>query len=131
MTQRRYVTDGAGLPELTSPISHAVVVGDHCYVSGQLSVSASGAPVLGTAHEESERAFDNFLRVIQAAGFATSDVVFIDLAFADLADLAAVNDVYAAIFPEGRWPARTVSQAAALPWGCRIKVAGVAVRECT
>jgi 2-iminobutanoate/2-iminopropanoate deaminase len=126
---RRYVTDGAGLPELTSPISHAVVVGDHCYVSGQLSVFDSGAAVLGTTMKEAERAFDNFLRVLRAAGFAAADVVFVDLAFADLGDLPAVNEVYAAVFPEGRRPARTVCQVAALPWGCRIKVAGVAMRD--
>jgi 2-iminobutanoate/2-iminopropanoate deaminase len=129
MTERRYVTDGAGLPALTSPISHAVVVGDHCYVSGQLSIAESGAPVPGTTREEAERAFDNFLRVVRAAGFEADDVAFVDLAFADLAELPVVNEVYAAAFPEGRRPARTVCQVAALPWGLRIKVAGVAVRE--
>jgi 2-iminobutanoate/2-iminopropanoate deaminase len=128
MSARRYIIDGEGVPRLTSPISHAVVIGDHCYVSGQLSVDPSGAPVRGSAREEAERAFANFASVLRAAGFATSDTVFIDVAFLDLADLPAVNDAYAAWFTEDARPARTVYQAAALPWDCRIKIAGVAVR---
>ena len=51
-----------------------------------------------------------------------------DLAFADLADLGEVNALYAELFPEGRRPARTIYQAAALPSGARIKVQAVAVR---
>jgi enamine deaminase RidA (YjgF/YER057c/UK114 family) len=55
--------------------------------------------------------------------------VFIDLAFLDLADLPEVNALYAELFPEGRRPARTVYQVAALPYGGKVKVQGVAVRQ--
>jgi enamine deaminase RidA (YjgF/YER057c/UK114 family) len=129
MTERQYVTGGPGLPRWPNPISHAVVVGNHCYVSGQLSVSEAGAYVPGTAGEEAERAFANFLAAVLAAGFGAEDVVFVDVAFLDLADLPAVNAVYAALFPEGRRPARTVYQAAALPFGGKVKVTGVAIRD--
>jgi 2-iminobutanoate/2-iminopropanoate deaminase len=53
----------------------------------------------------------------------------VDIAFADLADLAQVNDVFAELFPADRRPARTICQAAALPFGGRVKVMGVAVRD--
>jgi 2-iminobutanoate/2-iminopropanoate deaminase len=52
----------------------------------------------------------------------------VDLAFADLADLAAVNADCARLFSEGARPARTVYQAAALPLGAKIKVQAVAAR---
>lgn len=48
---------------------------------------------------------------------------------ADLADVPAVNAVYAVLFPEGRRPARTIYQAAALPYEGRVKVQAVAVRD--
>ena len=126
---RKYVTEGDGLPQSASPISHAVVVDNICYLSGQLSVSAAGEYLPGTAYEEAVRAFDNLFCAMRAAGFAIEDMTFIDIAFTDLSDLPQVNRLYASLFPEGRRPARTIYQAAALPHGGRVKVMGVAIRE--
>ncbi|MND06746.1 Endoribonuclease L-PSP [compost metagenome] len=66
---------------------------------------------------------------MRAAGFGVEDFVFIDVAFADLRDLAEVNTLFAELFPEGKRPARTIYQAAALPFGGKIKVMGVAIKE--
>jgi 2-iminobutanoate/2-iminopropanoate deaminase len=126
---RNYITEGEGLPKWPSPISHAVVVNDICYLSGQLSISASGEYLPGTAVEEAERAFQNLFCALRAAGFAIEDITFIDIAFVDLADLLQVNELFSKLFPEGKRPARTVYQAAALPYGGRVKVMGVAIRD--
>jgi len=126
---RRFITTAAGLADPPSPISHAVVVGHHCYVSGQLSVAPDGTFVPGSAADEATRAFENVFAALRAAGFAPTDIVYVDIAFLDLADLAAVNAVYAGLFMAGRRPARTVYQAAALPYGGRVKVQAVAVRD--
>jgi enamine deaminase RidA (YjgF/YER057c/UK114 family) len=106
-----------------------VVVGTHCYVSGQLAVDASGVFRPGTAREEAERSFNNVFAALDAAGFSRGDIVFVDIAFIDLADVAAVNALYGELFPEGRRPARTIYQAAALPYGGRVKVQVVAIQE--
>jgi enamine deaminase RidA (YjgF/YER057c/UK114 family) len=125
----RYITSAPNLPASPSPISQAVVAGDHCYVSGQLSTDAAGSFRPGSARSEAEAAFRNLFAVLAAAGFSKDDVVYVDLAFIDLSDLPQVNALFAEIFPEGRRPARTVYQAAALPYGGKIKVQGVAVRQ--
>lgn len=127
----RYIVSGPGLPPAPSPISQAVVAGNHCYVSGQLATDSTGAFRSGPARAEAEMAFRNLFAALAAAGFTKDDLVYIDLAFADLADLKAVNGLFADLFPEGRRPARTVYQAAALPYGGKIKVQGVAVRQGT
>ena len=126
---RRFVTDGDGLPKWSSPISHAVVVDSMCYLSGQLSIDESGAYVPGTATEEARRAFGNLFAVLRAAEFSVSDLAFVDIAFVDLADAPEVNQLFAELFAAGVRPARTIYQAAALPFGGRIKVAGVAIKE--
>lgn len=126
---RRYITEGEGLPVWAAPISHAVVVDNICYLSGQLSIGAAGEYIPGTAREEADRAFANLFSAVRAAGFGIEDITFIDIAFSDLADLPQVNDVYAKLFTEGRRPARTIYQAAALPYSGKIKVMGVAIRE--
>src|SRR5688572_7830439 len=125
----QYIISAEGLPASPSPISQAVVAGSHCYVSGQLSTDNEGAFRAGTVRSEAELAFHNLFTALSAAGFSTNDLVYVDLAFLDLADLPHVNALFAELFPEGRRPARTVYQAAALPYGGKIKVQGVAVRQ--
>lgn len=126
---RKHITSGEGLPRWSSPISHAVVVDDTCYLSGQLALDAGGRYVPGTPAQEARLAFRNLFAALAAAGFEPGDMVFVDIAFTDLAAIGEVNEVYASVFPPGRAPARTVYQAAALPFGGQVKVMGVAIRE--
>lgn len=125
----RYITNAPGLPAAPSPISQAVVAGNHCYVSGQLAVDSLGAFRAGTTLEEATLSFQNVFAALDAAGFGRHELVYVDIAFIDLADAAEVNRLYAELFPEGRRPARTIYQVAALPYGGRVKVQAVAVRE--
>lgn len=126
---RTFITRGAGLPQWPVPISHAVVVDDICYFSGQLSFAESGVFVSGTAVQEGRRAFGNLFSAIRAAGFDLGDLVFVDIVFIDLADPSEVNRLWVELFPETLRLARTIYQAAALPFGARVKVMGVAIRE--
>lgn len=126
---RQFITSGDGLPKWSTPISHAVVVDNICYLSGQLSISEDGQYIPGTAKEEAARAFANLFSAIKAANFSIGDLTFVDIAFIDLNELSEVNDLYAELFPEGQRPARTIYQAAALPYGGRVKVMGVAIKE--
>lgn len=122
----RFLVDVPGVPASPSPISNAVVAGDTCHISGQLAVYDDGYRA-GTVTEEAERAMHLVLTIAAAAGFSREEIVYVDLAFADLADLAAVNAVYGAVFPVNR-PARTVYEAKALPFGAKVKVQEVAMR---
>ena len=125
----RYIVSAPGLPAAPSPISQAVVAGTHCYVSGQLAVDDTGTFRPGSARDEATLAFQNVFAALTAAGFSKDDIVYVDLAFIDLADLAQVNALFGELFLEGRRPARTVYQAAALPYSGRVKVQAVAVRQ--
>ncbi len=129
MNNKRYITKGEGLPNWSNPISHAVVVNNMCFVSGQLSVNNEGEYVPGTILEEGNKAFSNFFAVLRSAKFDKDDVVFIDIAFNDLNDLPEINKLYMELFPENARPARTIYQAEALPFGGKIKITGTAVKE--
>jgi 2-iminobutanoate/2-iminopropanoate deaminase len=126
---RQFIATGDGLPKWSAPISHAVVVDNLCYLSGQLSIDGEGHYISGSAREEATRAFANLFSAIKAAHFSIDELAFVDIAFVDLGDVGEVNELYAELFPEGKRPARTIYQAAALPYGGRIKVTGVAVKE--
>lgn len=125
---RRFITHVDGVPASPSPISNAVVMGGTCWISGQLSVGDDGQYQPGTPREEAARAFDLVFKIADAAGFERTEIVYVDLAFLDLDDLSEVNGLYAELFTEGRRPARTVYQAARLPFGAKVKVQAIAAR---
>jgi 2-iminobutanoate/2-iminopropanoate deaminase len=123
---KQFIVDVPGVPSSPSPISNAVVCGDTCHISGQLAVYDDGYRP-GTAREEAQRAFELTFLIAKEAGFAREDIVYVDLAFQDMArDLSAVNELYGELFDPR--PARTIYQAAALPFGAKVKVQAIAMR---
>ena len=126
---RSYINNNHDVPKVKAPISQAVVVNKHCYISGQLSTDQDGNYVPGTTEEEAKRAFDNVFQIAEAAGFSKHEFVFVDIAFIDLNDIQVVNTLFATLFETGRYPARTVYQAAALPYGGKVKVTAIGVKE--
>jgi 2-iminobutanoate/2-iminopropanoate deaminase len=88
------------------PYSPGIVAeGRFLYVSGQ-SPTRDGVRVVGTIAEETQLVLDNVSRVLERAGASFADVVRCDVYLADIADFAAMNEVYERAFPEPR-PART------------------------
>ncbi|WP_033961337.1 RidA family protein [Psychroserpens jangbogonensis] len=129
MSNKKYITKGEGLPNWSNPISHAVVVNNMCFISGQLSVNVDGEYISQTILEEGKLAFSNFFSALKNADFKKDDIVFIDIAFDNLKDLPEINKLYMDLFPENKRPARTIYQAEALPFGGKIKITGTAIKE--
>jgi 2-iminobutanoate/2-iminopropanoate deaminase len=129
MSTRKFITNGEGLPQWENPISHAVVVNNMCFISGQLSVNINGEYVPGTLEEEAKRAFDNVFVVAKASGFDKNEIVYFDIAFSDLSQVETVNILYKNLFPDGKRPARTIYEASALPFGGKIKIVATAVKD--
>ena len=125
---KRYISTVEGVPVSTSPISHAVVVGNTCHISGQLAVYEDGYRK-GSALEEAERAFELIFLIANHAGFDRGDIVYVDIAFENLnRDLQQVNGLFGALFVD-QVPARTIYEAAALPFGAKIKVQAIAMKD--
>lgn len=124
---RTFITDVPGVPPSPSPISNAVVVGNTCHISGQLAVYEDGYRP-SSASDEAGRAFDLVFKVADAAGFRTVDIVYVDIAFADIErDLAEVNEVCRTRFSQ--FPARTIYEAAKQPFGAKIKIQAIAMKD--
>jgi len=123
---KRFIVEVSGVPDSPSPISNAVVVGNTCHISGQLAVYDDGYRV-GSAAEEAERAFELVLLIAYKAGFAKEDIVYVDLAFSNLDELPEVNQLYGKLFVNR--PARTIYEVAKLPFGAKVKVQAIAMKE--
>ena len=73
------------------------------------------------------RVLDNLQAVLVAGGSSLEQVVKTTIFLADIADFAAVNEVYASYFAAGVKPARAAVQAGALPLGARVEIEAVAI----
>jgi 2-iminobutanoate/2-iminopropanoate deaminase len=98
------------------------------YLSGQVPlVPATGMLLEGTAAEQAALSLDNLKAVLEAAGLGFEDVVRCTIYLTDMADFAAVNEVYARCF-QAPFPARATVQVAALPKGARVEIDAIAER---
>lgn len=120
MKQKTIASDKA--PKAIGPYSQAVVVGDLVFTSGQIPLDpATQQMVDGDIRAQTERVMENLSAVLQAAGVSFENVVKSTIFVADLADFAAVNEIYGKRFPRSP-PARSTVQVAALPKGARVEI---------
>ena len=68
-------------------------------------------------------------RLLAEAGLGYDDVVKTTVLLADIADFAAVNEVYARYFTGETLPARAAFGVAALPLGAGVEIEAIAARS--
>jgi len=113
-------------PAAIGPYSQAVRVGEFVFLSGQIALDpATGEMVGETAAEQAERVMENIGAVLAAAGLAFSQVVKSTIYLTDLADFAAVNQVYGRRFP-AEPPARATVGVRELPRGAKVEIEVIA-----
>jgi 2-iminobutanoate/2-iminopropanoate deaminase len=118
----------ADAPKAIGPYSQAVAAGDFVFCSGQLGLDpATGELVTGVA-AQAERALRNLAAVLASEGLGLDRVAKTTIFLADMADFAAVNEVYARFFPAPS-PARSTVQVAGLPRKALVEVEALAVRS--
>jgi 2-iminobutanoate/2-iminopropanoate deaminase len=124
--KRTVRTEKAPAPFQGAPYSQGVAHGDLVFVSGQLGVDPeSGDVVDGGIGAQTERTMQNVSAVLEAAGSSLANVLQVSIFLVDLADFAAMNEVYAKyVGPD--FPARATVQIGALPSAARVEIAVVA-----
>lgn len=113
-------------PAAIGPYSQAINAGPFVFVSGQLPVDPATGEIPDGAAAQAERAFANVRAILAAACLSPEHVAKTTVFLADLADFAAVNEVYTRMF-SAPFPARSCVQVAALPRGARLEVEAIAV----
>ena len=114
-------------PQAIGPYSQALASHGLVFLSGQIGLDpATGALVSGGTAAEAEQVLRNLQAVLAAAGLGFEHVVRTTIYLVDLADFAAVNDVYQRYVREP-YPARATVGVAALPRGARVEIDAIAV----
>lgn len=120
------VVSTAGAPKAIGSYSQGIVAHGFVFTAGQIALDpASGEVVPGGIAEQTTRVLENLRAILTAAGSGLDRVVKTTVFLADMADFAAMNEVYARAFADHK-PARSTVAAAGLPRGVRVEIEAVA-----
>ena len=116
-------------PAAIGPYSQAVDSGAGIvFVSGQLPIDpATGTFPEGGVKVQTRQSLANARAILEAAGLSLKNVVKTTVFLSDLADFAAMNEVYAQFFA-APFPARSAVAVKTLPKGALVEIECIAAR---
>jgi len=113
-------------PGAIGPYSQGIKAGNLVFTSGQLPIDLTVGEELITDVKAAARAtLNNVKFILEEGGASMDDVVKVTVFLTDMANFAAVNEVYAEFFNEP-YPARSCFAVAALPKGAIVEIEAVA-----
>jgi aminoacrylate peracid reductase len=124
MTFKTVIPEGS--PPPLAPYSPGARAGNILYVSGTLALDAHGKTVgVGDAKAQTRHVLETIKSVVTAAGGTMADIAFNHIFLKDLADYAAMNEVYREYFPSNP-PARYCIRADLVKPEFLVEIASVA-----
>ena len=121
----RFQTERA--PQAIGPYSQAIKVNGFVFASGQIPLDPVTMQIVeGDISVQTERVLRNLGKVLEAAGTSLEKVVKTTVFLIDMADFAAMNEVYSGFFGTVR-PARSTVEVRRLPRDARVEIDVVAL----
>lgn len=125
---KKEIVSTEAAPAAIGPYSQACAAGNLLFTSGQIGLDPqSGALVPGGIKEQSARALENLLAVLEAGGSSPDMVLKTTCFLANMNDFSAFNEVYGKIFKADALPARSCFSVAGLPKGALVEIEAVAL----
>nr|WP_315015220.1 RidA family protein [uncultured Campylobacter sp.] len=115
-------------PQAIGPYSQAIAANGFLFISGQLGVTPSGEFAGADVKSQSQRSLQNLQAILSEAGLGFESVVKTTIFLADIADFAAVNEIYAEFFNEP-YPARSTVAVKTLPKGGLVEIELIAATK--
>ena len=114
-------------PKAIGPYSQAVSANGLIFCSGQIALDPKTGNIVGaTAAEQATQVMKNLAAVLEAGGSKLSQVVKTTIFLKNMADFAAVNEIYAKAMGDHR-PARATIEAARLPKDALVEIDCIAL----
>ena len=115
-------------PAAIGPYSQAIEVNGFVYTSGQLPINPETGEFAGSdIKSQTEQSLKNVKAILEEAGFTMQNVVKTTVFLADMADFAAMNEVYSSYFSEP-YPARSAVAVKTLPKAALVEIECVAAK---
>jgi 2-iminobutanoate/2-iminopropanoate deaminase len=114
-------------PQAIGPYSQAIRANGFIFVSGQVAIDPATQQVTGgNVAQQTDRVLKNLAAILGAAGSSLEKVVRSTVFLKDMADFAAMNEVYGRYFSSCP-PARSTVEAARLPKDVKIEIDVIAL----
>lgn len=108
------------------PFSPGIRAGEFLFLSGAIGNTPGTLELVSDdVGEQTTRALDNLRAVLRAGGADFDDVVKCTIFLTDMADYAAMNEAYAAVWP-GSPPARSTVAGTGLALGAKVEIECIA-----
>ena len=114
-------------PAAIGPYSQAVQAGNTLYISGQIPINPATKTVPEGITAQTEQVMQNIKAILDEAGYTFDNVVKTTCLLSDIANFAAMNEVYATRFPSNP-PARAAFAVRDLPKGVMVEIEVIAVK---
>lgn len=114
-------------PAAIGPYSQGIATESLVFVSGQLPIDPATGAMPEDVKAQAKQSLANLQAVLEQGGSSMDKVVKTTIFLADINDFAAVNEVYAAAFPQP-CPARSCFAVAAIPKGAKVEIEAIAVK---
>jgi len=112
-------------PPALGPYSQAIIAGGFVFCSGTAGIDPATGHIPDGIEAQTEQALRNLDAVLAAAGSSMADVVKTTIFYADVADFAMLNEVYARHMPDPP-PARSAPANVRLPRGLLVSIDAIA-----
>jgi len=122
------IHDAPSGPQPIGPYSIVTEANGFVFVSGMVAlVPETGTAVEGGVTAQSHQVMRNIGAVLGDVGLGYDDIVKTTIFVTDMADFAAVNEVYGEYVGESR-PARSTIEVSALPGGFLVEIESISAR---
>lgn len=114
-------------PVAIGPYSHAVVVNNMVYTSGQIPLTTDGEVIGDDVAEQTKQVLENLSAVLEESGSNLNSVVKTVIFISDMNDFPIINEVYGEYFNE-HLPARSCVEVSRLPKDVKVEIEAVALK---
>lgn len=119
-------TDSA--PKAIGPYSHAVVVNNMVYTSGQVAMNPeTNELVTSGVGDETQQVMKNLAAILKEAGTSFDKVIKATIFLKDMDTFPVVNEIYGSFLTEGAYPARETVEVARLPRDVNVEISMIAL----
>lgn len=113
-------------PAAIGPYAQAVKTNGLVFTSGQLPIDPATGAFPEGIREQTRQSLANVKAILEEAGLTMDAVLKTTVFLSDMNNFAAMNEVYAAFFTEGAFPARSAVEVARLPKDALVEIEVIA-----
>jgi len=125
----RDVVSTKDAPQAIGPYSQAIKAGDFVFSSGQIAIDPATSNVIqGDIAAQTDRVLKNISAILAAAGTSLERVVKTTVFLKNMAEFAAMNEVYARFWKSAP-PARSTVEVARLPKDVLVEIDVIALAK--